>query len=65
MLTAKIRAQVQDAYHRALNLEHRIRYINDLLLGRAWFTTHIPPSHRLRPTDEHSNIMVPMERRNL
>jgi len=31
MLTAKIRAKVQEAYHRALNLEHRIRYVIDLL----------------------------------
>jgi len=40
MLTAKIRAQVQNAYHRALNLEHRISYV---LLARAWFTTQIFP----------------------
>jgi len=44
MLTAKIRAQVQEAYHRALNLEHIIRYVNDFLLFRAWFTTQISPA---------------------
>jgi len=54
VLTAKIRAQVQEACHRALNLKHRIRYVNKS-----------PPPHRLRPTDEHSHILVPMERRNL
>jgi len=43
MLTEKIRAQVQEAYHRALNIEHRIRYVNDILLARAWFTTQISP----------------------
>jgi len=48
VLTAKIRARVQEAYHRALNLEHRVRYVNDLLLARAWFTTQISPPP---PTD--------------
>jgi len=43
MLTAKIRAQLQEAYHRALNIEHRIRYVNDFLLASAWFTTQILP----------------------
>jgi len=47
ILTAKIRAQAQEAYLRALNLEHRIRYVNDFLLARAWFTTQIFPP----PTD--------------
>jgi len=35
MLTAKIRAQAQKDYHRAFNLEHRIRYVNDYLLARV------------------------------
>ena len=35
MLTKKIRAQAQKDYHRALNLEHRIRYVNDYLLARV------------------------------
>jgi len=48
ILTAKIRAQAQEAYHRALNLEHRIRYVNNFLLARAWFTTQISPP---TPTD--------------
>ena len=42
-LTAKIRAQAQEDYHRALNLEHRIRYVNDYLLARVWYTTQIFP----------------------
>jgi len=65
MLTAKFRAQFQEAYHRTLNLEHRIRYIKYFLLTRAWVTTQIPPPPpppcRLRPTDEHSHIMVRTE----
>ena len=64
LITAKIRAQVQEAYHRALNLEHKIRYVNGFLTARLWLTTQIPP-YRLRPTDEHGHIMVPIERRNL
>ena len=48
MLTQKIRAEVQEAYHRVLNLEHRIRYVNDFLLARAWFTTQIPPTNYVR-----------------
>jgi len=43
MLTAKIRAQVQETYHRALILEHRIRYVNHFFVACAWFTTQIPP----------------------
>jgi len=47
ILPAKIRAKAQEAYHRALNLKHRIRYGNDFLLARTWFTTQIFPP----PTD--------------
>jgi len=47
LLTAKIRAQAQEAYHRALNLEHRIRHVNSFFLDRAWFTMQIFPP----PTD--------------
>jgi len=42
MLISKIRAQIQEAYHRALILEHGIRYVKDFLLARVWFTTQIP-----------------------
>ena len=50
VLTAKIRAQLQEAYHRALNLEHRVRYVNDFVLARVWYTTQIipPPTDRVR-----------------
>jgi len=41
MLTTKIRTQAQDNYHRALNLESRIRYV--VILATAWYTTRIPP----------------------
>jgi len=51
ILTAKIRAQA----HRALNLEYRIRYVNDYLLARAWFMTQI----------YHNHILVYMQRWNL
>ena len=43
VLTAKICAQVQEAYHRERKLEYRIRYVNEFLLARAWFTTQIFP----------------------
>ena len=32
MLIAKIHAQVQEAHHTALILEHRIRYVNGFLI---------------------------------
>jgi hypothetical protein len=50
MLTTKIRAQAQKDYHRALNLEHRIRYVNDYLLARVWYATQIfpPPTEQAR-----------------
>ena len=47
VLRAKIRTQTQEAYHRALNLEHRIRHVNSFFLDRAWFTMQIFPP----PTD--------------
>ena len=43
VLTAKIRGQAQDAYHRALILECRIRYVNYYRLAQAWFMTQIYP----------------------
>jgi len=52
MLTTKIRAQAQKDYHRALNLEHRIRYVNDYLLARVWYATQIFPP----PTDQARQI---------
>jgi hypothetical protein len=50
VLTAKICAQVQEAYHRARKLEYRIRYVNEFLLARALFTTQIfpPPTQLVR-----------------
>jgi len=47
MLTSKIRTHTQNAYHRALNLDDRIRYINEVILAAAWYTTQIFPL----PTD--------------
>jgi hypothetical protein len=52
MLTAKIRAQAKEDYHRALNLEHRTRYVHDYLLVRVWYTTQIFPP----PTDHARQI---------
>jgi len=37
----KIRAQAAENYHRALNLESRIRCVNEVLLATAWYTTQI------------------------
>jgi hypothetical protein len=50
MFTAKIRAQAQRDYYRALSLENRIRYVNDYLLARVWYTTQIfpPPKDQAR-----------------
>ena len=31
------------AYHRALNLDNRIRYVNEVILATAWYTTQIFP----------------------
>jgi len=50
MLTSKIRTHTQNAYHRALNLDDRIRYINEVILATAWYTTQIypPPKDSVR-----------------
>ena len=42
-LTSKIWGQAQDNYHRALNLESRIRYVNEVILTTAWYMTQILP----------------------
>ena len=49
-LIAKIRAQAAENYHRALNLESRIRYVNEVLLATAWYTAWIfpPPTECVR-----------------
>lgn len=49
-LTARIRAHVQDAYFRDLNLHSRIKYIQDYLLAKAWCTAQIflPPADSVR-----------------
>jgi exonuclease III len=49
-LTTKLRAQVQKDYNRALNLENRIRYVNNYLLARVWYMTQIfpPPTNQAR-----------------
>ena len=39
----KNRAQAAENYHRALNLESRITYVNETLLATAWYTTQILP----------------------
>ena len=52
LLTAIINAKVQDAYHRALNLGHRIRYVNNFLLSRARFTIRNFPPPLLQTTTD-------------
>ena len=50
VLTSRIRAQAQDTYQRALDLDQRIRYIQECLLARAWYMAQIlpPPEDNLR-----------------
>jgi hypothetical protein len=50
MLTSRIRAEAQENYQRALDLDQRIRYINEYLLARAWCMAQIlpPPDESLR-----------------
>jgi len=52
MLTSKIRTHTQNAYHSALNLDDRIRYINEVILATAWYTTQTFPP----PTDSVRHI---------
>jgi hypothetical protein len=43
LTTAKTRTQAQDAYHRAMSTDNRIRYICDYLLARTWYLTQTFP----------------------
>jgi len=47
ILTSKFRTHTQKAYHRALNLDKRIRYVKEVILATAWYTNQILPP----PTD--------------
>ena len=49
-LTNKIRIQAKENYQRALNLEKRVRYVNEVLLATAWYTSQIypPPNDNVR-----------------
>jgi len=42
-LISKIRTQTQQAYHRALNLDNRIHYVNNVILASVWYTAQIFP----------------------
>jgi len=50
ILTSKFRTHTQKAYHRALKLDNRIRYVNEVILATAWYTTQIfpPPTDSVR-----------------
>jgi len=50
ILTSKIRTNTKNAYHRVLNLDNRIRYVNEVILSTVWYTTHIflPPTDSIR-----------------
>ena len=49
-LTARIRGHAQDAYFRDLNPHSGIKYIQDYLIVRAWYTAQIfpPPADSVR-----------------
>ena len=42
-VTSQIKRKAQESYHRSLNLSNRIRYVNEILLAPAWYTTQILP----------------------
>jgi len=45
MTTARIRAQVQDAYFRDPSQSNTLKYVHDYLLAKAWYMAQIfPPS---------------------
>ena len=50
MMTTRIRAQAQEMYTRALDLNQRIRYVHEHLMARVWYMTQIlpPPADNLR-----------------
>ena len=50
MLTSQIRVQAQDMFQRALDVDQRIRYVQEYLLARAWYMAQIlpPPKYILR-----------------
>jgi hypothetical protein len=64
MPTSRIRAQAQEMYEPALELDQRIRCIHEYLLARPWHMAQIlpPDENRGKSTDY---IMVPVERRNI
>jgi hypothetical protein len=49
-LTARIRAQVQDAYYRDLSLDNRTKYSFDYLLAKVWYIAQmfLPPDDSVR-----------------
>ena len=50
LLSARIRAEAQDIYQRALHLEHRIRCTHKYMLARVWYMTqNIPPAKKTSP----------------
>jgi len=42
-IISQVRAIAQDAYYRKLDLDMRIRYVHDYLLGKIWHTSQILP----------------------
>jgi hypothetical protein len=60
-ITARTPAQAQDAYHRAISMDDRIRYICDYLVARIWYLTQIFPPPRCHHTaTEHDYLVVSM-----
>jgi hypothetical protein len=50
VLTNRVNAQAHDMYQRELDLEKRIRYVQEYLLARIWYIAQIllPPKENLR-----------------
>jgi len=50
VLTNRVKARAHDMYQRELDLEKRIRYVQEYLLARVWYIAQIlpPPKENLR-----------------
>jgi hypothetical protein len=46
LISAKLQAYAQAAYHRAMSMDIRIRYIHDYLLSQLWYVAQIFPPNR-------------------
>jgi hypothetical protein len=60
IMTSMFRTHTQNAYHIALNLDNRIRYINEFILATAWYTTQIfpPPTDNVRQMNAATSFFI-------